>query len=141
MDLACIHMQAPRSPGWADIIGSALLVLAISVPTMIIEEDWHGRPMIDQSTHLWVIAGCVVAVAFFIGGAIVAFRRPAAPMRYAAATGVLAVAVLLIGGLYRRLWLVHENVSVDVQHLWFLGVIAAVAMSLAGSLLGRQLTR
>jgi hypothetical protein len=36
---------------------------------------------------------------------------------------------------------VHENVSVDVQHLWLLGVIAAVAMSLAGSLLGRQLTR
>jgi len=28
-----------------------------------------------------------------------------------------------------------------VQHLWLLGVIAAVAMSLAGSLLGRQLTR
>ncbi len=140
-DLACFDMQALRSPGWADVVGSALLVLAISVPTMIIEEDWHGRPMIDQPTHLWVIAACVVAAAFFIGGAIVAFRRPSAPTRYAAATGILAVAVLLIGGLYRRLWLVHENISVTVQHLWLLGVIAAVAMSLAGSLLGRQLTR
>jgi hypothetical protein len=134
-------MRALRSPGWADIVGSALLVLAISVPTMIIEEDWHGRPMIDQSTHLWMIAGCVVAAAFFIGGAIVAFRRPSAPTSYAAATGALAVAVLLIGGLCRRLWLVHENVSVEVRHLWLFGVITAVAMSLAGSLVGRQLTR
>jgi hypothetical protein len=47
----------------------------------------------------------------------------------------------LFGGLYRRLWIVHENVSVAVQHLWLLGVIAALAISLAGSLLGRQLAR
>lgn len=139
--LACCRMRPPRLPGWADIVGSALLVLAVSVPTMIIEEDWHGRPMIDQSTHLWIIAGCIVAAAFFCGGAIVAFRRPSAPTRYAAATGFVAVAVLLIGGLSRRLWLVHENVSVAVQHLWLLGVVAAVTMSIAGSLLGRQLTR
>jgi hypothetical protein len=79
-------MRAPRSRGWADIVGSALLVLAISVPTMIIEEDWHGRLMIDQPTHLWIIAGCAVAAAFFIGGAIVACRRPSAPTGYAGAT-------------------------------------------------------
>jgi drug/metabolite transporter (DMT)-like permease len=108
---------------------------------MIIEEDWHGRPMIDQSTHLWIIAACLVAGAFFAGGAIVAFRRPSAPGRYAAATGVLAVAVLVIGGLYRRLWFVHEHVSAPVQHLWLAGVVAAITMSLAGSLLGRQFTR
>jgi hypothetical protein len=134
-------MQAVRSPRWADVAGSALLILAVSVPTMIIEEDWHGRPMIDQSTHLWIIAAFVVAAAFFAGGALVAFRRPSAPTRYAGATGIVAVLVLLIGGLYRRLWLFHEHVSVPVQHLWGLGVIAAVAMSLAGSLLGRRLTR
>jgi hypothetical protein len=139
--LSSPDMRAPRSPGWEDVIGSALLVLAISVPTMIVEEDWHGRPMIDQSTHLWIIACCIVAAAFFTGGAIVAFRRPSAPTRYAAATGAVAVAVLLLGGLSRRLWLVHENVSVEVRHLWLLGVVAAVAMSIAGSVLGRQLTR
>jgi hypothetical protein len=139
--LSSPDMRALRSPGWEDIIGSALLILAIAVPTMIVEEDWHGRPMIDQSTHLWIIAGCIVAAAFFCGGAIVAFRRPSAPTRYAAATGIVAVAVLLVGGLSRRLWLVHENLSVAVQHLWLLGVVAAVAMSIAGSVLGRQLAR
>jgi len=66
---------------------------------MIIEEDWHGWPMIDQPTHRWIIAGCVVAAACYSGGAIVAFRRPSAPTRYAAATGILAVALLVIRGL------------------------------------------
>lgn len=130
-----------RLPGWADVAGSALLVLAISVPTMIIEEDWHGQPMIDQPTHLWIVAGCLVAVAFFVGGAVVACRRPSAPARYATATGVLAVGVLVVGGLYRRIWVVHENVPIPVQQLWLLGVVAALGMSLAGSFLGRQLTR
>src|SRR5580698_10176924 len=102
-DLTLSRMAAIGSPRWADIGGSALLVLAVSVPTMIIEEDWHGRPMIDQSTHLWIIAACLVAGAFFAGGAVVAFRRPSAPTRYAAATGILAVVVLLLGGLTRRL--------------------------------------
>jgi hypothetical protein len=134
-------MRALRSPGWADIVGSAFLVLAVSVPTMIIEEDWHGRPMIDQPTHLWIVAACLVAASFFAGGAIVAFRRPSAPTRYAAATGILAVLVLLIGGLYRRLWVAHEQVPLAVQHLWILGVVVAVALSVAGSLLGRLLTR
>jgi predicted permease len=134
-------MRAPRFPGWADIAGAVLLVLAVSVPTMVIEEDWHGRPMIDQGTHLWILAACLVAGAFFAGGAIVAFRRPSDPTRYAAATGVLAVAVLLGCALYRRFWVVHEVIPTPVQCLWLAGFVAAVVLSLAGSLLGRRLTR
>jgi hypothetical protein len=139
--LSWSDMQGVRSPGWADIVASALLVLAVAVPTMIIEEDWHGRPMIDQSTHLWIIAASLVATAFFIGGAVVAFRRPSAPTRYAAATAIVAVGVLLMGALYRRIWMAHEHISHPVQHLWILGVMAALVMSLAGSVFGRQLTR
>jgi len=134
-------MRAPRLPGWADIAGSALLVLAVSIPTMVIEEDWHGRPMIEQGIHLWLPVACLVAGAFFAGGAIVAFRRPSAPTRYAAATGVLAVAILLGGALFRRFWVVHEDIPTPVQYLWFAGIVAAVVLSLAGSLLGRRLAR
>jgi predicted permease len=134
-------MQAPRFPGWADIVGSVLLVLAVSVPTMILEEDWHGRPMIDQPTHLWILAAGLVAGAFFAGGAVVAFRRPSAPTWYAAATGVIAVGILLIGAICRRLWVAHEFIPRGVQMLWLAGVIGALTMTLAGSLLGRQLTR
>ena len=70
-----------------------------------------------------------------------AFRRPSARTRYAATTGVLAVAILLSGALYRRFWVVHEVIPTPVQCLWFAGVVAAVVLSLAGSLLGRRLTR
>ncbi|HEX4126027.1 MAG TPA: hypothetical protein VHX67_00465 [Acidimicrobiales bacterium] len=97
--------------------------------------------MIDQPTYLWILAARLVAASFLAGGAIVAFRRPSAPTRYAAAAGVPAVTVSSIGGLYRRLWLVHERVPIDVRHLWLLGVVAAIALSLAGWVLGRQFTR
>src|ERR1700677_3875498 len=124
-DLAWAGMRAPRVPGWADIAGSVLLVLAVSIPTMIFEEDWHGRPMIDQGTHLWILAACLVAGAFFAGGAIVAFRRPSAPTRYATTTAVLAVAILLCGALYRRFWGAHEVLATPVQGLWFACFVAA----------------
>jgi hypothetical protein len=118
-----------------------LLVLAVSVPTMILEEDWHGRPMIDQPTHLWILAASLVAGAFFAGGAVVACLRPSAPTTSAVATGVLAVGILLIGAMYRRLWVVHEFIPRDVELLWLAGVLAAITMTLVGSLLGRQLMR
>jgi hypothetical protein len=58
-----------------------------------------------------------------------------------AATGVLAVTALSIGGRSRRLWLVHERVTIDVHASLALGVVAAIALRLRGSVLGRQFTR
>ena len=117
--------------GWADIGMSALVILVVSVPTMAVEEDWHGRPMIDEPTHLWIIATCLVAAAFLVGGVVAGHRRAAAS---------LAVAVLLVAAILRRFWLAHEGVPVGVVGLWCLGVVAAVFLSAAGSLLGRWLT-
>ncbi|MGH9047491.1 MAG: hypothetical protein ACRDVW_09280 [Acidimicrobiales bacterium] len=48
----------------------AIVTLVIAAPTLIIEEDWHGRPMLDQPGHLWVIPTIIVAFAFALGGAI-----------------------------------------------------------------------
>ena len=126
--------------GWADIGVSALLILVISVPTMAVEEDWHGRPMIDGPTHLWIIAACLVAAAFLVGGAVAGRRRPSAAPEHATAAASLAVAVLFVAAVLRRLWLVHEGVPVGVVRLWFLGVVAALFLSAAGSLLGRRFT-
>ena len=138
-DPAEAHALGRRSRGWADIALSVLVVLVVSVPTMAIEEDWHGRPMIDQQTHLWVIAACLVAVSFLVGGAIAALRRPSAPARCASANAVVAVAVLLVGGVFRRVWLVHEPVPTVVMKLWCLGAVAALVLSLGGAVLARQI--
>jgi peptidoglycan/LPS O-acetylase OafA/YrhL len=124
---------------WADIGMSALLILVISVPTMAVEEDWHGRPMIDEPTHLWIIATCLVAAAFLVGGAVAGHRRPSAAPEHATAAASLAIAVLLAAAILRRLWLAHKGVPIGVAGLWCLGVVAGLFLSAAGSLLGRRL--
>ena len=126
--------------GWADIGTSALVILVISVPIMAVEEDWHGRPMIDEPTHLWIIATCLVAAAFLVGGVVAGHRRPSAAPEHATAAASLAVTMLLVAAILRRLCLAHEGVPVGVVGLWCLGVVAAIFLSAAGSLLGRRLT-
>jgi hypothetical protein len=124
---------------WADVGLSAVLVLTVAVPTLAVEEDWHGRPMIDQATHLWLVAVCLVVGAFLIGGALAGYRRPSAAVLHATTAALVAVVVLLLADVARRLWIVHEGVSLDVAHLWFFGVVGALVISAAGSQLGRRL--
>ena len=115
-------------------------VLVVSVPTLAVEEDWHGRPMIDQPTHLWIAAACLVGAAFLVAGAIAGYRRPRSAAVHATAVAGLALAVLLVGAVTRRLWFAHEGVSTSVVRLWCLGVVVALGLSAAGSLLGRRIT-
>jgi hypothetical protein len=128
-----------RGLHWPAVFLSALLMLAVAVPTMAVEEDWHGRPMIDQGTPLAVLAGCLVAAAFLAGGVVAGHRRPSAAVRNATAAAGLAVTGLLVGALFRRLWFVHEGVPGAVAWLWCLGVVAGLLLAAAGSLLGRRL--
>jgi hypothetical protein len=113
-------------------------MLVISVPTMVVEEDWHGHPMIEQPNHLWVIAACLVAAAFLIGGAVAGHRRPSAAIRNATVAASLAVLVLLVGALIRRLMVVHEGVPGRVVQFWCMGVVTALVLSALGSLFGRR---
>jgi peptidoglycan/LPS O-acetylase OafA/YrhL len=107
---------------------------------MAIEETWRGHPMIDEPTHLWIIAACLVAAAFLLGGAVAGHRRPSAASGHAAVAAGLAVAVLIVAGVVRRLWLAREGVPYGVARLWCLGAVAALLLSAAGSLLGRRLS-
>jgi hypothetical protein len=124
---------------WTDVGLSALLMLVVALPTMAVEEDWHGRPMIDQPSHLWVVAACLVAAAFLVGGAVAGYLRPSAAAAHATGAAGLTVAVLVGGALFRRLLLVHEGVPHAVAGLWFFGTVAALLLSVAGSQLGRWL--
>jgi hypothetical protein len=49
--------------------------------------------MIDEPTHLWIIATCLVAAAFLVGGVVARHSRPSAAPEHATAAASLAVAV------------------------------------------------
>ena len=88
---------------------------------MVVEENWHGQPMIDEGTYLWLLPALLVALAFLFGGALAGFRCRSTAVAHAGAAASLAVAILVLGALFRRLGVVHERVPPDVVRLWLLG--------------------
>jgi hypothetical protein len=106
---------------------------------MVVEENWHGRPLIDGGTHLWILPAFLVASSFLVGGVRVGFRHPSTAVTHAVAVASFALAILLLGAVFRRLWVVHEGVPIDVVCLWCLGTIGAFMMCVIGSLLGCRL--
>ena len=89
-----------RGLHWPDVFLSALLMLAVAVPTMAVEEDWHGRPMIDQGTPLAAVAGCLVAAAFLAGSRRLWFAHEGVPgaVAWLWCLGVVAVLLLAAAG-------------------------------------------
>jgi hypothetical protein len=131
--------RPPLGLAWVVVAVSALLMLIVAVPTLAVEEDWHGRPMLEQPHHLWIAAAFLVVAAFVLGGAVAGYRRPSAAAAHASAAAGVAVGVLLVAAVSRRLLVAHNGVPQAVVQLWFLGVVAAVLLSAAGSQLGRRL--
>jgi hypothetical protein len=131
--------RPPRGTKWAEIALPTCLVLIVSIPVMIVEEDWHGRPMIDEGTHLWILPAFLVASAFLLGGVLAGFRSPSTAGAHAVPTASFALAILLLGAMLRRFWVVHEGVPIAVVYLWCLGIIGALMLSLIGSFLGHRL--
>jgi hypothetical protein len=123
---------------WGVAAVSAMLVLSVAFPTMAVEEDWHGHPMIDQGNHLWLVAGLLVAACFVAGGAVAGRLRPFAAAKHAAAAATLAVVVLLVAAVSRRVWVAHEGVPMAVVGLWCLGTVASLVLAMAGAHLGRR---
>ena len=131
--------RPPWGTKWAEIALPTCLVLIVSIPVMVVEEDWHGRPMIDEGTHLWILPAFLVASAFLFGGALAGYRGPSAAVAHAVPAASFALVALLLGAVMRRFWVVHEGVPIAVVYLWCLGIIGALMLSLIGSFLGRRL--
>jgi hypothetical protein len=134
-----VHAAEPESHkppafDWARTAIGFAVTLVISVPTLALEENWHGAPLIDQPHHKWVLPAVVVAVAFVIGGVIAASRRRwwLDGSLHGLAVGVAATAVLLAADAIRRHGL-HKAANPGVVRLW---VVAAIAACLLGAIGG-----
>ena len=128
--------QAPSQFDWKGLAYGLLLTLIVAVPTLILEEDWHGKPMIDQGNHLWLIPATIVGAAFLGGGALIGRRkvRLADAVVQASVVGAAAIACLLIGAVVRRAGL-GQNFPLAVVRLWVLASIAAVVLAAVGGAL------
>jgi hypothetical protein len=122
------------------LVPSVALILVIAVPTMVVEEEWGGRPMIEQGNLLWLVPAALVILAFFLGGRLVGkrTRSPSSAPVAGAMVGIVATATLLLGGYVRRHWILHEVYWADVLRLWIGATIAAVAVAVAGACHGRR---
>ncbi len=134
-----IHATAPGSQkgpafDWARAAVGLAVTLVISVPTLALEENWRGAPLIDQPHHKWVVPAVVVAVAFVAGGVIAASRRRwwLDGSLHGLAVGVAAAAILLVADAIRRHGL-HKAANPGVVRLW---VVAAIAACLLGAIGG-----
>jgi hypothetical protein len=111
----------------------AVATLIIAAPTLAIEEDWHGRPMVDQPGHLWVIPTLVVAAAFTLGG-VLGTRGLIDLWRalwYGLLVGAISAGLLFLADLVRRA--MHAQApSAGLWRFWFEAAALSVVLSSLG---------
>jgi hypothetical protein len=119
------------------MVQGLVVILVIATPTLVIAEDWHGRPMIDQPGELWVIPTLVVAAGFALGGAVYA-RRTMVLWR-ALSQGLIlgtVVAVALLGGDVLRRAMHHQTLSAGVLRLWVEAALLSIVLASLGGAAG-----
>jgi hypothetical protein len=117
------------------LVLGVVLTLAVATPTLVLEENWHGKPMIDQPGHLWILPTIVVAAAFALGGAIGARRNAQLwqALFHGLVVGALAAGALLAADIVRRA-MVHRTLSAGVLRLWVeAALLSMVIASLGGA--------
>jgi hypothetical protein len=125
--------RAAERVRWSAMLQGLVLLLAVAAPTLILEENWHGRPMIDEPGHLWVLPTLVVVAAFAAGGAVGARRAGQLwkALLQGLILGTLGAGTLLAADLIRRA-MVHRALSGDLTLLWVESALLSVVIASLG---------
>jgi hypothetical protein len=129
--------RSPRAMRWVAMAQGLIVTFVLATPTLAIEEDWHGRPMIDQPGHLWVVPTFVAAAAFAIGGVLCA-RRTTESWRALVeglALGATVAGTFLVVDVVRRA-VRHQALSQGVLRLWVEAALLSVVLASLGGAMG-----
>lgn len=122
-----------RTATWRDGGIGLAFTMVVAVPTLVVAEDWHGRPLIDQGGLGWLVPALVVAAAFATGGAIAGRGRRLGPATAAGLTvGVLGVLVLIAADGVRRM-LMNPTLPMGVVAYWLEGAAVSVVLATVGA--------
>jgi hypothetical protein len=114
-----------------------VVTLVVTAPTLVIEENWHGRPMIDQPGHLWLLPTLVVAAGFALGGAVCA-RRTTELWRalfLGIIVGTVAAGALVVADVIRRA-MHHQVLKAGVPRLWIEAALLSIVLASLGGAMG-----
>ncbi|MGH9093317.1 MAG: hypothetical protein ACRDZR_18345, partial [Acidimicrobiales bacterium] len=63
-------------PRWRGPLAGVATILVVTVPAMVLAEDWGGTPLIDRPGAWWLLPAALSVAAFAAGGAVAARGRP-----------------------------------------------------------------
>lgn len=128
--------RAPVTPpNFRDLFLGLGVTLLVAVPTLVVAEDWHGRPLIDQPGLGWVIPTVITALAFVAGGAVAGRRQPRlrAAVGCGFAMGLLTVLLLLAADVTRRA-LQNPTLPMGVVRYWIEAAVGSTMLALVGAI-------
>lgn len=127
--------RAPAPPpDFRDLFLGLGTTLLVAVPTLVVAEDWHGRPLIDQPGLAWVVPTVITAFAFVAGGAVAGRRQPRlrAAVGCGFAMGLLTVLVLLAADVTRRV-LQNPTLPMGVVRYWIEAAVGSTVLAMLGA--------
>ena len=135
-----------RPPGkrttihWHSLGNGIAFTLLVAGPTMVSEELWRGRPMIDHQGAMWLVPTVIVMIMYFLGGATAGRRRrrPRGAVIQGVALAVSASSILVIVDIVRRVMLGNDQ-SIAVAELWLAALGGTIVSAVLGALFGRWL--
>lgn len=100
-------MRRARSRGrlldWRAALDGATLAVLVTVPPTVVVALLKNDDLEGQESNLWVVPVVAMLAGFFLAGRRAGRRRPEAPLVHGAAAAAVAVTVLGLVTLARRL--------------------------------------
>jgi hypothetical protein len=124
---------------WQSLGLGLCVALVIVGPTFLVEQTWHGAPIIDRGGLLWLLPSFVMAVGFFVGGMIAGHRRKGrtGALVHGLLVAALTIALAFAGDLVRRDAL-GEGLPFIILEYWIGAVAVALVVGGLGGVNGRH---